>query len=186
MSPSPLRHRPGRARLAGALLALSLLAVGCSGGEDPAAEDAPASSSASDAGGQAPAVSDGGSGEAVVTGSAEGEGQSSAAVAPEPIAATPAPEGFEPPAACSGEGAYLATVGGAAGPDLPERDGETLLLEAAGISGDDAQLTASVGEGPPVPIEDLSLGDTATIEHWTISVTSVCSETDQIEFDLID
>ncbi|MGO1979013.1 hypothetical protein [Brachybacterium tyrofermentans] len=199
MSNSATTRRPSRVRLAGALFAIAALAAGCSDAGDPEQADAPAASEASDAGGssaagapdddtsQEGAASDGGGEDAVVTGSSDGGGKSSAAVPQEPFAVTPAPDGFEPPDPCSGEGAYFAEVGGgAASPDLPKRGGETLAIEATGISGDSAQLTATLGEGKPRPIEDITLGETATLEGWTISVTSVCQETDQVEFDLIN
>src|SRR5699024_3024221 len=99
---------------------------------------------------------------------------------------TPAPEGFTPPEPCSGEGAYFAEVGGTATPELPERVGEALTITAEGIEGADAQLTATLGDGSTRPIEDITLGETATIDLWTISVTSVCEDTQQVEFDLID
>ncbi|MGP4914195.1 hypothetical protein [Brachybacterium tyrofermentans] len=196
---SATTRRPSRARLAGALFAISVLATGCSDAGDSDQGDAPVASEASDAGGSSEAgtsdggtsqegsASDGGGEDAVVTGSSDGGGRSSATVPQEPFAVTPAPDGFEPPDPCSGEGAYFAEVGGgAASPDLPERDGETLAIEATGIEGDTAQLTATLGEGKPRPIEDITLGETATLEGWTISVTSVCQDTDQVEFDLIN
>ena len=182
---SATAHRPSRGRLAGALFAIAVLAAGCSDAGDSDQGAAPA---ASEAGGSSESgTSDGGGEDAVVTGSSDGGGKSSATVPQEPFAVTPAPDGFEPPDPCSGEGAYFAEVGGgAASPDLPERDGETLAIEATGIEGDTAQLTATLGEGKPRPIEDITLGETATLEGWTISVTSVCQETDQVEFDLIN
>ncbi|MFC7375568.1 hypothetical protein ACFQRD_09865 [Brachybacterium sp. GCM10030268] len=180
MPTSATSSRSSRARLAGALLAFSLFAAGCSGGESPAPEDPPA---ASDGGGSASdggSVSDGGS-EAP-----DGGGQTEAAIPVEAYPVTPAPDGFEPPAACNGEGTYLAEVGTAATPELPERAGESVTIELTGIEGDDAQLTAAVGDGEPRPVEDIALGETVTIDLWTIAVTSVCSDTEQVEFDLID
>ncbi|MGP9844956.1 hypothetical protein [Brachybacterium sp. 107] len=191
---SAATRRPSRARLAGALFAITLLAAGCSDAGDSDQGDAPAAPEASDAGGSSEAGgsessdgSDDGGEDIVVTGSSDGGGKSSATVPRDPFPVTPAPDGFEPPDPCSGEGAYFVEVdGGSASPDLPERDGETLSIEATGISGDTAQLTATIGDGKPRPIEDITLGETATLEGWTISVTSVCQDTDQVEFDLID
>ena len=166
--------RPSAARLAGALLALTLLAAGC--GESAPEPEHPSESPTT-------ATSDGASDEG---GASDGGGQTAAAVPQEAYPATPAPEGFTPPSSCSGEGAYFAEVGGTATPELPERAGETLTITAEGIEGEDAQLTATLGDGSTRPIEDLTLGETATIDLWTISVTSVCEDTQQVEFDLID
>ena len=52
--------------------------------------------------------------------------------------------------------------------------------------GDRAELTAAVGDSPARDIEPITLGETVTLDLWTLSVTSVCAETDQVEFDLID
>ncbi|MGO1391347.1 hypothetical protein CIK81_16510 [Brachybacterium sp. JB7] len=183
MSLTSLPRRPLPVRLVGALFAVTLLAAGCSAGSDPAAEDSSAAS------GESATSDDGGDGESdgtVVADTSDGGGQTAASMPVEPIAVTPAPDGFEPPAACSGEGAYFAEVGESSTPDLPERDGETLTIEATGISGENAQLTASLGGGEARPLEDITLGETAAIEQWTISVTSVCEKTDQVEFDLIN
>lgn len=171
--------RPSAARLAGALLALSLLAVGCTGSE-PGPEQASSSPAASDDGGTS---DDGGASDA---GGASDGGQTAAAVPQEEYPVTPAPEGFTPPEPCSGEGAYYAEVGGAATPDLPERAGQSLTITAESVDGADARLTATLGDGSSRPIEDITLGETATIDLWTISVTSVCEDTQQIEFDVID
>lgn len=172
--------RPSVARLAGALFALTLLAAGCSEGSS-GPEESPAVAEASDGGGASDA---GGSEEA--SGPSDSGGQTAAGVPQDPYPATPAPDGFEPPEACSGEGAYFAEVGGTATPDLPERAGETLTIDAVGIKGEDAQLTATLGDGSTRPIEDVTLGETVSIDLWTISVTSVCEGTQQVEFDLID
>ena len=172
MSARTAAVRPSAARLAGALLALSLLAAGCTGGgSDP--EEASSGPAASDAGG----ASDGGGAE---------DGQTAAAVPQEEYPVTAAPEDFTPPEPCSGEGAYFAEVGGTATPDLPERAGQTLTITAEGIAGADAQLSATLGDGSSRPIEEITLGETATIDLWTISVTSVCEDSQQIEFDVID
>lgn len=179
MSPSAPPLRSARARLVGALFALAVLAAGCTGGDEPTPEGAPA---ASDGGG----ASDGGADGADESGASDGGGQTAAALPQDPYPVTPAPDGFEPPEPCSGEGAYYAEVGGTGTPDLPERAGESLTIEAAGIDGADAQLTATLGSGDPREIEDITLGETVTIDLWTLSVTSVCEETEQVEFDLIN
>lgn len=176
------RPRPSRSALAGALLAVALLAAGCGGADDPAPAGGATSSAVSDGGGASDggAVPDGG-------GTSDGGGGQSAAPLPvEPYPVTPAPEGFTPPDACSGEGAYFVEVGGAATPALPERADESLTIALSGIDGADAQLTATIGDGEPRPIEDITLGETVTIDLWTLSVTSVCDATQQVEFDLID
>ena len=129
MSLTSLPRRPLPVRLVGALFAVTLLAAGCSAGSDPAAEDSSAAS------GESATSDDGGDGESdgtVVADTSDGGGQTAASMPVEPIAVTPAPDGFEPPAACSGEGAYFAEVGESSTPDLPERDGETLTIEATG------------------------------------------------------
>lgn len=105
---------------------------------------------------------------------------------PAPIAVTPAPEGFAPPSACTGEGAYFAEVGTPATPALPERDGQGLTVTATGIEGDDALLEVVVGDGEAQQVEAITLGETVAVEGWTLSVTSVCADTQQVEFDLID
>ena len=166
--------RPSAARLVGVMLALTLLAAGC-GGEDPAPEATTSSSAASDGGGASEAAEP-----------SDGGGQSVAGVPQDPYPATPAPDDFEAPDPCSGEGAYFAEVGGTASPELPERAGETLTIEVSGIDGTDAQLTATLGEGMPREVEPLTLGETTTIDLWTISVTSVCEDSEQVEFDVID
>lgn len=170
------RPRPSAARLAGALLALTLLAAGCGGGDPaPEPEETTASPAASDDGG----ASDAG-------GASDGGGRTAAGVPQDAYPATKAPDEFEAPEACSGEGAYFAEVGGTATPELPERAGEALTIGVAGIEGENAQLTATLGGGSPREIEAMTLGDTATIDLWTISVTSVCGDSQQVEFDLID
>jgi len=177
--------RPSLARLAGALLALTLLAAGCSEGSS-GPEKSPAATEAADAGGASDAGGSDAGGSEVASGPSDGGGQSAAGVPQDPYPATPAPDGFVAPEACSGEGAHFVRVGETATPELPERAGETLTIEAVGIEGDDAQLTATIGDGSTRPIEDLTLGETASIDLWTISVTSVCEDTQQIEFDLIN
>lgn len=173
-------HRSGLGVLT-SVLAVGLIAAGCTSGvEDPVA-DPTASSSASDAGG----ASDGG-GTVVLEPSDGGTGQATVEVASDPYPVTPAPEGFEPPAACTGEGAYLTEVGSPSTPDLPERGGESLSIEATSIDGDKAVLSATV-DGSSRAIEPAAIGETVSIEdQWTISVTSICGDTDQVEFDLID
>jgi hypothetical protein len=169
--PATAARRTLSARTAAAL-ALVLLAAGCSGSpapeEDPSAASSPAAE-ASDAGG----ASDGG-------------GKTAAAVPQESYEVTPAPEGFTPQEPCSGEGAYFTEVGGDATPDLPERAGESLTVSLEGIEGDRALLVATVGDSPAREIEAITLGETVTVDMWTLSVTSVCADTQQVEFDLID
>ncbi|WP_126281968.1 hypothetical protein [Brachybacterium sp. EE-P12] len=164
------RPRTPLVRLAVAVLAAGLLAAGCTGSPAPEETDgAPSASTPSDAGG----ASDGG-------------GATAAAVPQEAWEVTPAPEGFTPPEPCTGEGAYYAEIDGEATPELPERGGETLTVTVEGIDGDRAELTAAVGDSPARDIEPITLGETVTLDLWTLSVTSVCAETDQVEFDLID
>ncbi|GAA1323779.1 MULTISPECIES: hypothetical protein [Brachybacterium] len=173
-------HRSGLGVLT-SVLAVGLIAAGCTSG----VEDPVASSSASDAGGVSGA-SDGGGGTVVLEPSDGGTGQATVEVSSDPYPVTPAPEGFEPPAACTGEGAYLTEVGSPSTPDLPERGGESLSIEATSIDGDKAVLSATV-DGGTRAIEPAAIGETVSIEdQWTISVTSVCGDTDQVEFDLID
>lgn len=171
--------RPARARRAAALLALTLLAAGCGGGQEtgPSRDGA---SEVSDQGG------DSESGASDEGGAADGGGRSAAAVPADPYPVTPAPEEFEAPAACTGEGAHMAEVGDPAQPELPERAGEALAIELAGIEDDHAQLTATIGSGEARPIEDATIGESVTIDLWTISVTSVCSDRDQVGFDLVN
>lgn len=178
------------ARLATALAALALVAAGCAGDEEEAspaggsASDAGASSSASsDAGG----ASDAGGGAAEESPTEESSTAESSTASAEAYAVTPVPEGFEAPAPCTGEGAYSARVDeDPAEPELPERSGETLTITVTGIDGDHAELEAAIGGGDPRPIEPATLGETVTIDLWTISITSVCTDTEQVEFDLID
>lgn len=177
--------RPARARLAGALLALTLLAAGCGGDQDP--EPSPdGASEASDAGGSS---DDGGASDAGASdaGASDGGGRTAAAVPADPYPVTPVPEGFEAPAVCNGEGTHLAEVdAGPAQPELPERAGESLTIELTGIEDDHAQLTASIGAGEPRPIQDATIGESVTLDLWTISITSICSDDEQVEFDLIN
>lgn len=172
--------RPARTRLAGALLVLTLLAAGCGGDQDPGPSP-DGTSAASDAGGGS---DDGGASDA---GASDGGGPTAAAVPADPYPVTAPPEGFEVPAACNGEGTHLAAVdAGPAQPELPERAGESLTIELTGIEDDQAQLTASIGAGEPRPIEDAAVGDSVTLDLWTISITSICSDDGQVEFDLIN
>ena len=180
--PRPAGTLPRALALLGAV---AVLAAGGSGGDaDPAA-----GSAASDGGGTTAAsgASDGGT---VVVEPSDGgadEGLPSVAVGGDPIAVTPAPEGFSPPAPCPGDGMSLGVVGSAAEPALPERGGESLAVTATAIDGEKAVLTASVGDGAPQEIAPAAIGGTVSIEdQWTLSVTSVCADTHQVEFDLID
>lgn len=176
-------------RLAGALLAMSMLVAGCTGDPDPAANDGTV---ASDDGGAAESDQDGsdgagGSEDGASDGGGENaEARDSATVPADPYPVTPPPEGFEAPASCTGEGMHLVKPGTAATPDLPERAGETVRIELTGIEGEKAQLTAAIGDGEPRPVEDAAVGDTVSVDLWTISITSVCTDQDQVEFDLIN
>ncbi|GAA4529363.1 hypothetical protein GCM10023160_28420 [Brachybacterium paraconglomeratum] len=182
MSARSTLPRPSVARFAGALFAVTLLAAGCGesspGPEQPSASSSDTSAS-SDGGGAEAGGSDAG-------GASDGGGQTAAGVPQDPYPVTPAPEGFAPPEACSGEGAYFGKVGSTATPELPERAGETLTIDVVGIEGEDAQLTATLGDGSAREVEAVTLGETVTIDLWTISVTSVCGDTQQVEFDLIN
>lgn len=181
MSSRTRSSRPARARLAGALLALTLLAAGC-GGEQDAGPSPDGASGTSDAGG----ASDqgGGSDEGAAS---DGGGRTAAAVPADPYPVTAAPEEFDAPAACTGEGAHVVDVGGdPAQPELPERAGEDLTIELSGIEDDHAQLTAAIGSGEARPVEDATIGESVSIDLWTVSITSVCSDDDQVQFDLIN
>jgi len=173
--------RPARARLAGALLALTLLAAGCGGEQEtgPSPDGAPDSSDAGRPSDQGGGTQD--------SGASDSGGRTAAAVPADPYPVTPAPEEFEAPAPCTGEGAHLAEVdGGPAHPELPELAGETLTIELAGIEDDHARLTAAIGSGKARPIEDAAIGESVDIDLWTISITSVCPDLDQVRFDLVD
>ncbi|MGY5765789.1 hypothetical protein ACXET9_11370 [Brachybacterium sp. DNPG3] len=197
-------------RAAAALLLPMLLLAGCSGASDDGdASGSTSASAGSDGGSGAVAGSDdggasstddpganGGAGEGLGDDPASDGpsaddgatgGDASANVDQEPYAVTPAPDGFEGPSdSCTGEGAYYVRVGETAEPALPERDGEALTIGASGIDDGSALLTAAVGDGAPRDVEAASVGTTVTIESWTISVTSVCADSAQIEFDLVD
>lgn len=164
------RPRTPLVRLAVAVLAAGLLAAGCTGSPAPEETDgAPSASTPSDAGG----ASDGG-------------GATAAAVPQEAWEVTPAPEGFTPPEPCTGEGAFYAELGGEASPGMPERGGESLTVSLESIEGDSAQLMAQVGDSPAREIGPITLGETVAVDLWTLSVTSVCADSEQVEFDLID
>lgn len=182
MSARSTLARPSAARLAGALLAVTLLAAGC--GESSPGPEQPSSSSSDTAGSSDGGGSDAGGDSA--GDASDGGGQTAAEVPQDPYPVTPAPDGFVAPDACSGEGAYFGEVGSTATPELPERAGETLTIDVVGIEGEDAQLTATLGDGSAREVEAVTLGETVTIDLWTISVTSVCGDTQQVEFDLIN
>lgn len=171
-------RRPRSARVA-AVLAAVLLAAGCSGSP----EEEGSSSAAQGTTAEEPAASDGDDS----AGGASDEGGKTAAVVPqESYEVTPAPEGFVPPEPCTGEGAFYAELGGEANPGLPERGGEALTVSLESIEGDSAQLMAQVGDSPAREIGPITLGETVAVDLWTLSVTSVCADTEQVEFDLID
>jgi hypothetical protein len=155
-------------------LAVCLLAAGCSG--SPAPEESGSAAPTSEAG-----ASDTGGAP-----SDDGGAATAAAVPQEAWEVTPAPEGFTPPDPCTGEGAYYAEIGGETTPELPERGGESIAVAVEGIDGDTASLTASVGDSPEREVEPITLGETVTVDLWTLSVTSVCADTERVEFDLID
>lgn len=182
-------RRPARTRRAlVGLAALTLLAAGCGGAAEEGGEGSAAATSTSapsDGGGSGSAASDDGGATAGDKATAE---ESASAEAPaEAIEVTPAPEGFAPPEPCTGEGAHAARLDeGPADPALPERAGETVTVTVTGVDGDHAELEAAIGEAEPRPLGPITLGETATLNLWTISVTSVCEDTGQVEFDLID
>ncbi|AXK46949.1 hypothetical protein [Brachybacterium saurashtrense] len=178
--PDTARSRLRPLRSVASSLALVVLAAACTGSpsEDGASVPVESATAAASDGGTDPA-GDG-------TGASDGGGQATAAVPQEAFAVTPAPEGFTPPDPCSGEGAYFTELGGTATPDLPERAGESLTVELVGIDGDHAELRATIGDSPAREIEAMTLGETVTVDLWTLSVTSVCEDSEQVEFDLID
>lgn len=167
------RSRTPLPRTALTALAVCLLAAGCSG--SPAPEESGSAAPTSEAG----ASDDGGA-------ASDAGGATAAAVPQEAWEVTPAPEGFTPPDPCTGEGAYYAEIGGETTPELPERGGESLAVAVEGIDGDTATLTAAVGDSPDREVEPITLGETVTVDLWTLSVTSVCADTERVEFDLID
>lgn len=177
MTAAPLRPARGSRslRLAALVLSAGLLAAGCSGAEEEAPETAAPAPAASDDGGAPQEPSDGGASAAPVP------------AAEEPIAVTPAPADFSPPSgSCTGEGMHLVEPGKDARPALPERDGITLSIGLESMEKDTVELTATLGNGKPHPIEPAQVGDTFQIDLWTLSVTSICPKTDQVEFDVID
>lgn len=164
LSPATPPARRRRALVAAALLTL---AAGCTTPEEPAPTSPTA---ASDAGG-----SDGGG------------AATASAPEPTPIAATPAPSDFTPPAnPCTGEGIHLVEQGTHAKPALPARAGQTLTIGLDSMTKDTAALTASVGSGKPRKVDPVHIGDTVQVDLWTISVTSICPDQRQVEFDVID
>lgn len=188
-------HRPSRARAVlgtvASMLAVAALAAGCTGGSSSPEESSPAASesaaseaTASDSGGTAAGGSEGAADGGA--GASDGGAATAVAVPQDPYPVTPAPEGFVPPEPCTGEGAYFTEVGTSATPDLPERAGESLTVDLVSIEGDQAQLRATIGDSPARDIEPMTLGEIVTLDLWTLSVTSVCEGTQQVEFDLID
>lgn len=115
---------------------------------------------------------------------AETEDEASAA-ALDPYPVTAPPEGFGVENPCTGEGAYRAALTESAEPALPDRAGGSLDVQLLGIDEDGrAELTATVADEEPRPIEPAAVGDTVEVELWTLSVTSVCE--DEVEFDLVN
>lgn len=160
----------------GAAAVVILLASGCGGGgqgeDDEASQQ---TSAASDAGGGSEA-----------TGSSDGGGQGPSdggSAGDEALAVTPPAQEPELTDACTGEGAYLASKDTKVDPSVPERDGLTLDVRAKGIEKDGADLVADI-DGTRTPIETAHVGDTVTVDQWTLSITSVCA--DRVEFDVID
>lgn len=202
-------HRAAAGRAAALLLLPMLLLAGCSGGADDAAEDAAgngatsAASQASDSGASDSGASDGGASDDGGYDGASGPddpasdgpsaddgatgGDPADDVDQEPYAVTAAPDGFAgPDDPCTGEGAYYVRVGETAEPALPERDGSELIIGASSIDGAEARLTAAIDDEAPRDVEAATIGETVTIEGWTVSVTSICADTEQVEFDLVD
>lgn len=180
-------HRLAAARrpvsLACALGAVLVLAAGCSGG-DGASEGADSGAAQSDGGGSSGAsdagASDGGA--SSDGGSSGSTGDSSASA--EPIAVTPPAQKPELTDACTGEGAFLVKGEKPNDPALPQRDDLTLKVSLEDLTDDDgADLVADI-DGTQRPIETAHVGDTISVDQWTLSVTSVCK--DSVEFDLID
>lgn len=169
--------------LACALGAVLVLAAGCGGGDD---DSDSASSDASSSGAE---QSDSGGASAEETSASDGgsdgagtDADSSSSV--EPIAVTPPEQEPELTDACTGEGAFLVKGEKPNDPTLPERDGLTLEVSLEDLTDDDgADLVADI-DGTQRPIETAHVGDTISVDQWTLSVTSVCE--DAVEFDLID
>lgn len=156
-------------------MAVAVLITACSGGTDSGPRGAdPAAAAASDGGS---AASDDG-----------GQTTASVPVENDPIPVTPAPAGFTPPdGGCTGEGAHLVSPGATATPALPTRGDEPLAIGLKSIGKDSTvELTAALGDGGPRPIAPAHVGDTIEIDLWTLSVTSICPDTQQVEFDVIN
>lgn len=178
-----IRPRPAAVRrhlsLACALGATLVLAAGCGGGDDAAggagSDSASSGAAQSDDGGAS------GGGSSASDGGAAGAESSSSA---EPIAVTPPEQKPELTDACTGEGAFLVKGEKPNDPALPKRDDLTLEVSLEDLTDDDgADLVADI-DGTKRPIETAHVGDTISVDQWTLSVTSVCK--DSVEFDLID
>lgn len=174
-------RRPRRAstpaRLAALMLTAGLLAAGCSGETETAPEPSADGPVASDGGDDTTVESSDGGGKSVAEVPAEDE----------PIEVTPAPSDFSlPGGSCTGEGMHLVEPDGEATPALEERDGVTLSIGVESIEKDSVELTATMDDGQPRPIEAAKVGDTIQIDLWTLSVTSICQDLDQVEFDVIN
>ncbi|MCG7309489.1 hypothetical protein [Brachybacterium sp. ACRRE] len=183
-------HRLAAARrpvsVACALGAVLVLAAGCGGG-DGASEGADSRAAQSDGGGSSEASGAGASdGGAASDGGSDGSGGSSggSSASAEPIAVTPPEQKPELTDACTGEGAFLVNDEKPNDPALPKRDDLTLKVSLEDLTDDDgADLVADI-DGTERPIETAHVGDTISVDQWTLSVTSVCK--DSVEFDLID
>ena len=106
---SSSRHRATLfGRCAAALAVGSLLLAGCGQGGDPAPEEEISQTGASDEGGADSSAGDGSDGASDSGGEpSDGGGATAAAVPVDPYPVTPAPDDFEAPGACTGEGADL-------------------------------------------------------------------------------
>ncbi|MFE5777485.1 hypothetical protein [Brachybacterium sp. NPDC056505] len=178
-------HRLAAARrpvsLACALGAVLVLAAGCSGG-DGASDGADSGAAQSDGGGSSEATGAGASDGGASSDGGGSTGDSSASA--EPIAVTPPEQKPELTDACTGEGAFLVKGEKPNDPALPKRDDLTLKVSLEDLTDDDgADLVADI-DGTQRPIETAHVGDTISVDQWTLSVTSVCK--DSVEFDLID
>ncbi|UEJ81718.1 hypothetical protein Bra3105_12805 [Brachybacterium halotolerans subsp. kimchii] len=184
-------HRLAAARrpvsVACALGAVLVLAAGCGGGDGADSGAAQTGTTQSDGGGSAAASGAGASdGSSASDGGSDGSGGSSgdSSTSAEPIAVTPPEQKPELTDACTGEGAFLVKGEKPNDPALPKRDDLTLKVSLEDVTDDDgADLVADI-DGTQRPIETAHVGDTISVDQWTLSVTSVCK--DSVEFDLID
>ncbi len=169
----PARHRTistTTTTAAATLAALALLA-GCS-----SADPSPAAPSANDAPASAPSDAGGDSAPSDAPESSE----------PATITVTAPPTGFTPPAdTCNGEGMHLATKNAPLNPALPDRGGSA-DVRLGTIDGKTATLVVTSADGRTLSTDPAQVGDSIGIEKWTVSITSICADTQQVEFDLIN